>query len=164
MSSFRIGRLDVQVTGARAVLAGRIDDTSPLAEVAARLPAGDTVIETSGVMFVNSIGMREWVRLIRALRERGTVTLEAVSDVLMVQMNLLAEFAGGAVRIASFHTPYVCPACGCEATLLVDAVAHAAEIRELRVPPLPCPECGAAMELADFPERYLSVFGAGTRA
>jgi predicted RNA-binding Zn-ribbon protein involved in translation (DUF1610 family) len=161
MSSFQIGRLDVQVTGARAVLAGRIDDISPLAELVARLPAGDTVIETSGVTFVNSIGMREWVRLIRALRDRGTVTLEAVCDVLMVQMNLVSEFAGGAVRIASFHTPYACPACGGEAAPLVDAIAHAALLRELRAPSMPCPECGAAMELADFPERYLSLFAAG---
>jgi anti-anti-sigma regulatory factor/predicted RNA-binding Zn-ribbon protein involved in translation (DUF1610 family) len=164
VSSFRIGRLDVQITGARAVLTGRIDDTSRLAELAVQLPAGDTVIETSGVTFVNSNGMREWVRLIRALRERGTITLEAVGDVLTVQMNLLSEFAGGAVRIASFHAPYVCPACGGEATPRVDAIAHDAELRALRAPSLPCPECGTAMELADFPERYLSVFGAGPRA
>jgi predicted RNA-binding Zn-ribbon protein involved in translation (DUF1610 family)/anti-anti-sigma regulatory factor len=157
-------RLDVQVTGARAVLVGRIDDTAQLADVATRLPAGDVALDTSGVTFVNSIGMREWVRLIRVLRDRGTVTLEAVSEVLMVQMNLLAEFGGGAVRIASFHAAYVCPACGYEAAPLVDAIAHAAELRELRMPRLPCPECGAAMELADFPERYLSVLGAAPRA
>ncbi|HEY0483089.1 MAG TPA: hypothetical protein VGD37_36460 [Kofleriaceae bacterium] len=160
MTAVRGGRLDVEVTGARAVLIGRIDDSARLGEVAARLPAGDTVLDTAGVTFVNSIGMREWVRLIRALRARGTVTLEAVSDVLMVQMNLLAEFTGGAVRIASFHAGYVCPACGGETAPLVDAIAHAAELAAMRMPPLPCPECGAAMELADFPERYLSVLGA----
>jgi predicted RNA-binding Zn-ribbon protein involved in translation (DUF1610 family) len=164
MTAFRIGRLDVEIVGARAVLTGRLDDTAQLAEVAARLPAGDAAIETSGVGFVNSIGMREWVQLIRALRGRGTVTLEAVSDRLMVQMNLLTEFRGGAVRIASFHAAYLCPACGREATPLVDAVAHAAELRALRAPRLPCPECGAAMELADFPERYLGVFGGAPRA
>jgi hypothetical protein len=164
MSAFRSGRLDVQVNGARAVLIGRIDDTSPLGEIAARLPAGDTVIDTGGVTFVNSIGMREWVRLIRSLRARGTVTLEAVCEVLMVQMNLLAEFAGGGVRIASFHAGYVCPGCGGESMQLVDAVAHAAELRALRAPRLPCPECSAAMEFADFPERYLSVFGGSPRA
>lgn len=164
MSSFRTGRLDVQIAGARAVLAGRLDDTSELGEIAARLPAGDTVIDTSGVTFVNSIGMREWVRLIRVLRARGTVTLEAVADVLMVQMNLLAEFAGGAVRIASFHATYACPRCGGEAAPRVDAIAHAAELRAMRAPPVLCPECGAAMELADFPERYLSVFGGSPRA
>ena len=164
MTAFRIGRLDVEITGARAVLAGRLDDTTQLAEIAARLPAGDTAIDTAGVTFVNSIGMREWAQLIRVLRARGTVTLEAVSDRLMVQMNLLAEFRGGTVRIASFHAGYLCPACGREATPLIDAVAHAAELRALRAPRLPCPECGAAMELAEFPERYLGVFGGAPRA
>ena len=153
-------RLDVQVISRRATLAGRIDDTAQLSDIASRLPLGDVVIETSGVTFVNSIGMREWVRLIRVLRDRGTVTLEAVADVLMVQMNLLAEFGGGAVRIASFHAGYVCPKCGGEAAPLVDVVAHAADIAVMRMPPMPCPECSAAMEPADFPERYLSVFAA----
>ena len=164
MTGFRIGRLDVEITGARAVLSGRLDDTVRLAELALRLPAGDTAIHTAAVVFVNSVGMREWAHLIRVLRGRGAVTLEAVSDRLMVQMNLLAEFRGGAVRIASFHAGYLCPACGREATPLIDAVAHAAELRALRAPNLPCPECGAAMDLADFPERYLGVFGGAPRA
>jgi hypothetical protein len=163
MTSLRIGRLEAQVTGARAVLVGRLDDMAQLGELAARLPPGDVVIDTAGVTFVNSIGMREWVRLLRALRDRGAVTLEAVCDVLMVQMNLLAEFHRGAVQIASFHAGYLCPACGGEATPLVDAVANAAALHQMRAPPMPCPECGAAMELADFPERYLSIFGGSPR-
>jgi hypothetical protein len=160
MSSFRTGRLDVQLSGARAVLAGRIDDSCQLGELADKLPPGDVVIDTAGVTFVNSIGMREWGRFVRALRDRGTVTLEAVSDVLMAQMNLITEFLG-AVRITSFHAGYVCPACGYEASLLIDAIAHAAELRQLQAPAPPCPECAAAMELADFPERYLSIFRPG---
>lgn len=159
MTAFRIGRLDVEIAGARAVLAGRLDDTAQLAEVAARLPAGDTAIHSAAVSFVNSVGMREWAQLIRVLRARGAVTLEAVSDRLMVQMNLLAEFRGAGLTIASFHAGYLCPACGRETSALVDAVAHADELRALRAPQLPCPECGAAMELADFPERYLALFG-----
>jgi predicted RNA-binding Zn-ribbon protein involved in translation (DUF1610 family) len=158
MSSFRSGRLDVQLSGARAVLAGRIDDSCRLGELAGQLPPGDVVIDTAGVTFVNSIGMREWGRFVRALRERGTVTLEAVADVLMAQMNLITEFLG-AVQILSFHAGYVCPRCGYEASVLIDAVAHAAALRRLQAPALPCPECGAAMELADFSERYLSIFG-----
>jgi len=157
VSSLRTGRHDVEITGGRAVLAGRIDETSQLAELAVQLPPGDVVLDAAGITFVNSIGMRAWIRLIRALRERGTVTLEAVSDVLIVQMNLLAEFRGR-VQIASFHAGYVCPACGRDAALLVDVARHAAALRELRAPALPCPECGAAMELADCPERYLSIF------
>jgi hypothetical protein len=157
MSSFRSGRLEVQLKGARAVLTGRIDDSCQLGEFASRLPPGDVVIDTGGVTFVNSIGMREWGRFVRALRERGSVTLEAVADVLMAQMNLISEFLG-TVRITSFHASYLCPACGFEASLLIDALAHAAALRQLQAPALPCPECRAAMELADFPERYLSIF------
>jgi predicted RNA-binding Zn-ribbon protein involved in translation (DUF1610 family)/anti-anti-sigma regulatory factor len=158
VTALRLGRLEVELTGSRAVLVGRLDDTAQLAELAARLPQGDTVLDTAAVAFVNSVGMREWAQLVRVLRARGAVTLEAVSDRLMVQMNLLAEFRGGAVRISSFHAAYACPACGREARPLIDAVAHADELRLLRAPRIACPECGAAMELADFPERYFGLF------
>jgi predicted RNA-binding Zn-ribbon protein involved in translation (DUF1610 family) len=157
VTAFRTGRLDVRVSGARATLAGRIDDVAQLGALATLLPAGDVVIDLAGVTFVNSIGMREWVRLIRVLRDRGTVTLAAVSDVLIVQLNMIAEFRDS-VQIASFHAGYVCPACGREATPLIDAVGHAAALRAMVAPRLPCPECGAAMDLADFPERYLGIF------
>ncbi len=152
----RIGRLDIEITGSRAVLVGRIDDASPLGELAAKLPPGDVVIDTGGVTFVNSVGMREWIRLVRALKPRGTVTLERVADILMAQMNLIPEFAG--TRITSVHAQYVCPACGAEAAPLVDAVANAAALAKLQAPKLPCPECKTPMDLADFPERYLSIF------
>ena len=143
-------RLDVKVAGNRVTMAGRIDDTASFADLPGRLPAGEVVIDTEGVTFVNSIGMREWIRLIRALRESGrAVRLERVADVLMTQMNLIAELRG-AVTISSFHAQYVCPACGAEAAPLVDAALAA----------VPCSECGAAMELADFPERYLTIFKA----
>jgi hypothetical protein len=155
----RIGRLDAEVTGARLVLAGRIDDSAGgLAELLGHLPAGDVTIDTSGVTFINSVGMREWMRVIRALRERGTVTLEHVADVLMTQMNLIPEFQG--VVIASFHAHYVCPACGNEAAPVVEVAVHAAQLRKMIAPNLPCPECASAMDLGDFPERYLSLFRA----
>jgi hypothetical protein len=157
MTNLRLGRLDVVIDGAHATLAGRIDDGSALGDIAAKLAPGDVTIDTSAVTFVNSIGMREWIRLVRVLRERGTVTLERVGDVLITQMNLIPEFATS-VTITSFHAQYVCGACGAESAPVVDAIAHAAELRRLKPPKLPCPECGAAMELGDFPERYLTVF------
>ncbi len=151
-------KLEVTVAGNRVTMAGRIDDSAAFADLPARLPTSEIVIDTDGVTFINSIGMREWIRLIRALRETGRpVRLERVADVLMTQMNLIAELKG-AVAISSFHAQYVCPACGAEATPLVDAIANASLLRQLKVPATPCRECGAAMELADFPERYLTIF------
>ena len=154
-----IGRLDAEISGARLVLAGRIDDSAgALGDMVGHLPAGDVVIDTSGVTFVNSIGMREWMRLTRSLRERGKVTFERVADVLMTQMNLIPEFKR--VEVASFHAQYLCPSCGNEATPLIDVATYGAELRAMKAPKLPCPECGSAMDLGDFPERYLSLFRA----
>jgi hypothetical protein len=157
MTAFRTGRLDVELEGARAVLVGRMDDACQLGEISRQLPPGDVVINTAGVTFVNSIGTREWARLIRVLRGRGMVTLEAVSDVLLTQMNQLSEFHGN-VKITSFHVFYVCPACGYEATVLVDTAAHIQALSQVQAPSVPCPECKAAMEFGDFAERYLSIF------
>ncbi len=161
----RLGRLEAAIEarsdGSRVTLTGRLDDRSPLGELASRLPPGGVVIDCGGITFVNSFGMREWTLLVRALRDRGlTVTLERVTDALMTQMNPIPEFLPP-VRIRSFHAQYVCPACGAEPMPLIDAIAHAAELAAMRAPPIPCAECGAAMELADFPERYLGLFCPG---
>ena len=154
----QLGRLEVTVAAPRLSFVGRIDDSVALADLIAHVPAGEVVLDTAGVTFVNSVGVREWIRFVRALHTRGTaIALERVADVLMTQINMIPELARHAV-VRSFHAQYVCPACGAEAAPLVDAVAHAEELRALRAPPLPCPECGAAMELGDFPERYLSIF------
>lgn len=156
----KVGRLDVAIEGSRVTMVGRIDDTSPLGELWMQLPATDLTIDTSGVTFVNSVGMREWIRLLRSLIGGGTrsVTLERIADVLIAQMNLMPKLAG--VRIASFHAQYACNKCGAEAAPVVDAIAHAAGLAKLQAPPLPCIECGSPMELADFPERYLTLFKA----
>jgi hypothetical protein len=152
----KLGRLDVEIAGSRLTLAGRIDDSSQLGELA-QLPPGDVAIDTAGVTFVNSIGMREWIRLLRALAATRTVTLERVADVLITQMNLIPSL-GKNVRIASFHAQYACNTCGAEVAPLIDAVAHGALLATLAAPPMPCPECRGQMELADFPERYLTLF------
>lgn len=158
MTSLRSGRLEVKLRESRAVFAGRLDETVQLGEIVSALPSGDIVIDAGGISFVNSVGMREWIRLIRALRDRGTVTLEAVSEVLITQMNQISQFRG--VRILSFHASYVCPSCGGTSSQLVDAVAQAETLRKMQVPGMACPECGATMELGDYPERYLSIFRA----
>jgi predicted RNA-binding Zn-ribbon protein involved in translation (DUF1610 family) len=143
-------KLETTIAGNRITIVGRIDDAAQLQALASNVPAGEVVIDTEGVTFVNSVGMREWIRLVRALK--GRVRLERVADVLMTQMNLIAELAG-AVTISSFHAQYVCPACGHEGAPLVEVTGMMAAM-----PALACPECGSAMELADFPERYLMIF------
>ena len=156
MKSFRTGKLEIKLRGSRAVFVGRLDETVQLRDLIDQLPPSDAVIDAAGINFVNSIGMREWIRLMRALRDRGPITLEAVSEVLITQMNLISQFRG--VRIKSFYASFVCSSCGHQATQLIDAEAQAQTLRQMQLPAVPCPECRAAMELADYPERYATIF------
>jgi hypothetical protein len=161
MTAMRIGKLDVQVVAGDPVqvtLAGRLDDAAHIGDLAQQIPAGRVTIDTDGVVFVNSLGAREWMRLLRALHGRGDrVQLARIAEVLLVQMNLIPEFRQAAT-ILSFHAPYACASCGAEASPVIDAIAHGEALRDLRAPQVPCPECGSPMELGDFPERYLTVF------
>lgn len=157
-TSMRLGRLDVEINGGKVTLFGRIDDASPVSTLLDQIAPGAVTIDTDGVSFVNSIGMREWIRLLRGLESRGDqVTLVNVADVLMAQMNMISS-SKDAVRIASFHAPYVCPNCGAESSPLVDAIKHGAELAKLVAPKLPCPECKHPMDLGDYPERFLLIF------
>lgn len=157
-TSMRLGRLDVEINGGKVTLFGRIDDASPVSTVLEHIAPGAVTIDTDGVSFVNSIGMREWIRLLRGLEGRGDqVTLTNTADVLMAQMNMISEVKGK-VRIASFHAPYVCPNCGAESSPLVDVGTYGADLAKLIAPKLPCPECKHPMDLGDFPERFLLIF------
>jgi anti-anti-sigma regulatory factor len=150
-------RVTARIEGSRIVLAGRIDDTAQLGELVDRVPAGDVVIDTGAVTFVNSVGMRELIRLVRTLKTRGRIVLDRVAEVLIAQVNLVPELARSVI-VASFHAPYECPRCGAEHAPLIDVRVHG-ELLHLGVAPrMPCPECGAPSELADFPERYLGIF------
>jgi hypothetical protein len=153
----QFGRLAVTIDAGRVTFAGRIDDSAQLATLPAAMPEGALVLDTEAVTFINSIGMREWIRFVRAVRQPGRrVTLERVADVLMTQMNMIGELRG--LSVTSFHAQYLCPTCGLETQPLVDAVEHHQALRMLSPPRQPCPECSSAMDLADFPERYLSIF------
>lgn len=150
-----MSRLAVQVEGPRVVLAGRMDDSTRLEGV--QFPAGGIVVDTSGISFVSSYGMREWLHFVRRAHQQGPVVLDRVADMLMTHMNLIGEFARS-VTVASFFAHYECSACGAEAPALVDVQAHAGTLRAMQMPRFACPECGAAMTAADLPERYLTIF------
>jgi hypothetical protein len=153
-------RLDVVMTGnptlRRLTLAGRIDDSAPLVGLVDQVRADDVVIDTGGVVFINSIGVREWMRFLRGLAATGSrIRLENVAEVIVTQMNLIPDLRIGAT-VASVQAPYACDKCGAELGALVDVVRHADELRAMRPPTYTCPECGGVMRLADYPDRYFS--------
>lgn len=156
--TMQLGRLSITRSPSRLVLSGRLDDAAPLSSLATNDLSTELVIDTGGITFVNSIGIREWMRLLRTLQEGGIrIILENVADVLITQMNMIPE-ARGEATITSFHALYACEGCGAESTPLVEVEPHREQLIAMKAPSMKCQECGGKMELGDYPERYLSVF------
>ena len=148
----------MQVTPDNGVLmlAGAIDETAGLNALLGRAQGGKLVLDLGGITFINSLGVRDWIRMQAAATQQGIkVELRRVAEVIIHQLNMIIATRGTA-KVTSFYAPYACDACGREETVIIDAVANASELQALQPPAIKCPECGAQMAFNDFPERYFS--------
>jgi anti-anti-sigma regulatory factor len=150
------GRMTIDAQGDALLLAGSIDESAALHELVARAQNRKLVLDLGGVTFINSLGVRDWIRMQAAAQKAGLdVELRRVAEPLVHQLNMIIATRGNA-RVTSFFAPYACDACGREESLLIDAVANAAGLVALQPPVMKCPECAAQMAFNDFPERYFS--------
>ena len=149
-------RLQITQDGDQLLLAGAIDETSDLLGLLDRAASGQLVLDLAGVTFINSLGVRDWIRLqAQAQARRIAIELRRVAEPIIHQLNMIIATRGSS-RVVSFFAPYACDACGREDSLLVDAIANDAGLRRMQPPAMTCPECGAQMAFNDFPERYFS--------
>jgi hypothetical protein len=138
------------------MLSGAIDEHAQLMELLGQASGGKLVLDLGGITFINSLGVRDWIRMQAAATQKGiAIELRRVAEVLIHQLNMIIATRGTA-RVTSFFAPYACDACGREESLIIDAVAHGPQLAQLQPPPMTCPECGAQMAFNDFPERYFS--------
>jgi len=150
------GRMTIDPQGDTLVIGGAIDEAAALHEMVGRANAGRLVLDLGAVTFINSLGVRDWIRMQAAAQKAGlAVELRRVAEVLVHQLNMIIATRGNAA-VTSFFAPYACDACGREESLLIDAVTNATGLANLEPPPMTCPECKAAMAFNDFPERYFS--------
>lgn len=150
------GRMTIDAQGDSLVLGGAIDEAAALHELVGRAQAGRLVLDLGNVTFINSLGVRDWIRMQAAAQQAGlAVELHRVAEPLVHQLNMIIATRGNAM-VGSFFAPYACDACGREESILLDAIANAAGLAKLEPPAVTCPECSAAMAFNDFPERYFS--------
>lgn len=150
-------RLTVTALDGALALAGAIDETAALSSLLARAEGGRLTLDLAGVTFINSLGVRDWIRMQADAQATGVeLELRRVAEPLVHQLNMIVA-ARGAARVTSFYAPYACDSCGREESLLVDAVAHRELLLRLEPPPMTCPECAAPMAFNDFPERYFAL-------
>ncbi|MFT3696663.1 MAG: hypothetical protein QM831_26215 [Kofleriaceae bacterium] len=148
------GRLHIDGSNGQLVLSGAIDETSQLAELPSRATGGKLSLDLAGVTFINSLGVRDWIRMMTAATAQGiAIELRRVSEPIIHQLNMIIA-ARGTATVSSFFAPYACDACGREESLLVEGATPG--LAEMQPPPQTCPECAAPMAFNDFPERYFS--------
>jgi len=155
------GRMTIEPNNDQLLLGGSIDETSALNELLQRARGGRLALDLAAITFINSLGVRDWIRMqSEATKSNLAIELRRVSEPIIHQLNMIIATRGTS-RVTSFFAPYACDACGREESLLVDAVAHAAELAALQPPAMRCPECNALMAFNDFPERYFSFLAPG---
>ena len=155
------GRMRLSIEASELRLAGTLDEASALLGLLARASGGRLVLDLGDVTFINSLGVRDWIRMLHAAREQKVeIELRRVAEPIVQQLNMIVAARGGA-RVTSFYAPYACDACGREDSLLIDAVAHHQQLAGLDPPAQTCSECGAKMVFNDFPERYFSFLSTG---
>lgn len=150
------GRMQLVDHGDQLALAGAIDETANVVELLGRARGGRLVLDLAGVTFINSLGVRDWIRMqATAQATHLAVELRRIAEPVVHQLNMIIATRGDAA-ITSFFAPYACDACGREEAMLIDAIAHRDALVRMQAPAATCPECGAAMAFNDFPERYFS--------
>jgi hypothetical protein len=150
------GRMTITDQGDALLIGGAIDEAAALHELPARARNGTLVLDLAAVTFINSLGVRDWIRMQAAAQgSQLNVELRRVAEPLVHQLNMIIATRGNAT-VSSFFAPYQCDSCGREESLLIDAIAHADRLTRLDPPPMTCPECQSQMAFNDFPERYFS--------
>lgn len=150
------GRISIDPQGDVFVIQGAIDEAAGLPALLEHARDRRLVLDLGGITFINSLGVRDWIRMQAAAQRAGiAVELRRVAEPLVHQLNMIIA-TRGAARVTSFFAPYACDQCGREDSLLIDAVAHARGLSQLEPPAMACAECGAQMQFNDFPERYFS--------
>ncbi len=141
-------KFQTTANGLKIVVSGRIDERSNLA-----LPEGMSLgssiqIDTAAVERINSLGVSNWMRFMRALSAPGIpISISQLSVVLVGQARVVSNFLGSA-QVESFMAPYYCPSCDNTAD---ETFARGAQPPES----ISCPTCQAGMEFDDDYETYL---------
>jgi anti-anti-sigma regulatory factor len=139
------------------VIGGSIDERAQLAPLVQWAKDGKLTLDLGAVTFINSLGVREWVRLQTTARDANVkLELRRVAEVMIHQLNVVPA-ARAASEVKSFFATYVCEDCSEEQPELLEV----ARLTKLEAPPATCRRCKRPAVLSEAPELYFS-FLAGT--
>ena len=117
----QIGRLTINAEDGQLVLSGSLDETANVIDLLNQAKGGRLALDLGGVTFINSLGVRDWIRMLATAQTKGlAVELRRVSEPIVHQLNMIIATRGNAT-VTSFFAPYACDKCGREGDVLVAA-------------------------------------------
>jgi hypothetical protein len=113
------------------------------------------VIDVSGIRFITSFGVRQWLRAMSSLPAHAHVYLTGCQRIFVEQLNMILNF-GGRGQILTLLAPYRCTGCGNESDEVIDAVQHGKYVVAGQLPEMTCRKCNGRLSLDEMPETYFA--------
>lgn len=76
------------------------------------------VLDLAGVTAINSVGIREWIKWVKAIPSSVQIGVRNCPKIIVDQINMVAGFLPPATKIESFFVPYYADANGSEKMVL----------------------------------------------
>lgn len=113
------------------------------------------VFELSGIRNFNSVGIREWIYLVRDFSVMDDLIFRACSVAMIDQINMVPDSLGSG-RIESFFAPYFCDsdACQRELSLLVEVAPWQDFLGSKMAPAFRCDHCQEPLTFDALEESY----------
>jgi hypothetical protein len=148
--------MSCEVRGDQLFLEGVIDENADLLDVVGRARNNRLVLDLAGIKFINSIGVREWIRMQQAAANIGVaIELRRVCEPLVHQLNIVPATRGVSI-VTSFFAPYECEHCETEHDVVLDVRLHGAALAKMQPPAMPCPDCRGPLVFTAPPELYFT--------
>lgn len=80
--------------------------------------ATSVALDLNGVTAINSVGIREWIKWIKAFPPTVQLSVHRCPKIIVDQINMVSGFLPPATRIESFFVPYYADATGSEKMIL----------------------------------------------
>jgi hypothetical protein len=117
---------------------------------------GRVVFDMSRVRYINSAGVRHWVRFVRGLTAVESYRFVRCSVAFVTQVSMVPEAVGRGV-VESVMVPFACDDCELEEERLVQtAVLCGQGSWPPELPTFMCPRCGGELVFDDVPARYFA--------
>ena len=153
--SAQFGKLSIDIKATADVttytFVGDVDEHFRQKDVP-RLVRPKIVFVLEDVNNFNSIGVREWIYLVREFGDLGELVFSRCSVTMIDQINMVPDSLGSG-RVDSFFAPYFCK-CGGEVNRLIVVEENLAKLQSKQAPTLACEKCKNTLEFDALEESY----------